>query len=411
MRKIISIFKIAAPIFVIGLFLNSQNSAIGHSYYDINAQIKELNQEIDSKKDSINKNQEMQKRYEKAIQSVNAEASTLKNQLAILENRVAKAELDIEITETEIDRVNLEIKKTDIDIVKKNDEIEKEKVYIKAALNLIYKQDSSSVLEILFLNDSLSEFLNQEKYLQDLNKEVKDRLDGLKKLKEDLEGEKIKLADKNVNLLTLKKDLGNKKEALLNEREQKGFLLEQTKNSEKKYQNLLAQARAEQEQAAAEIIEYEKAVRQKIAALAGGNLEFNDAGLIWPVPKNVITAYFHDPDYPFRNIFEHPAVDIRAGQGTPLKAAASGYVARAKDGGRKGYSYIMIVHGDGLSTVYGHVSRIDVSEDDYVVQGQTIGLSGGLPGTSGSGGLTTGPHLHFEVRKDGIPVNPLGYLP
>jgi len=71
----------------------------------------------------------------------------------------------------------------------------------------------------------------------------------------------------------------------------------------------------------------------------------------------------------------------------------------------------MIIHGNGLSTVYGHVSAVYVKTDEYVVQGQAIGRTGGTPGTPGSGPWTTGPHLHFEVRSNGLPVNPESYLP
>jgi len=143
--------------------------------------------------------------------------------------------------------------------------------------------------------------------------------------------------------------------------------------------------------------------------MKNSGLQVNDNGMIWPVPKNYITTYFHDPDYPFRYLFEHPGWDIRAGQGTEIDAAESGYVAHAQMNGTK-YAYIMIIHANGLSTVYGHVSKIFVKADDYVTQGEPIGLSGGTPGTVGAGPFTTGPHLHFEVRQDGIPVDPAGYL-
>ena len=377
----------------------------------INQQINELNDGITDKKSDIQKMQQRENEYANAIKEKQTEKASLNNQLAILDNRLAKAELDIELVQTDIERVGLEIQKTDLAITTKNKEIEREKSHIADVLNLIHKQDNVSTLEVMLLNSSLADFLAQAKYLEDVNENVQESLDDLEQLKRGLEAEKSGLSSQNTELAGLKSDLEEKQKGLASEKDTKVYVLGQVAQSETQYQRLLAQAKKEQEAAAADIATMEKQVRAKVAELEGHDLEFNDSGFIWPVPKNTITAYFHDPDYPFRYIFEHPAVDIRAAQGTPLKAAASGYVARTVYGSHGSYGYIMLIHGDGLATVYGHVSKISVAEDDYVVQGQVIGASGGLPGTDGSGGLTTGPHLHFEVRLNGIPVDPLAYLP
>lgn len=402
--------KLIIPILFLGIIFNVPDFAFGQNSVTSNIKINELNQEIQAKKDRIEEIQKQQEVYQKILIQKQADKANLANQLAILDNRIAKAELDIESVEIDIDRVNLEMKKVDLEIKDKDKQITKEKDHIVSVLRLMYKQDSKTALEILLLNNSFSDFVSQIKYLEDLNSEIGESVQNLKIYKQQLEKQEVVLSNKKQEFDSLKKELEDKKELLVSEQENKGFILVQTKESEKEYQRLLRLAKQEQEQAAADIVGIEKTVRAKISKMEDKKLEFNDNGLIWPVPKNVITSYFHDPDYPFRYIFEHPAVDIRAAQGTNLKAAASGYVARAKNAG-KGYSYIMIVHGDGIATVYGHVSRIYVEEDEYVVQGQTIGLTGGLPGTPGAGRLTTGPHLHFEVRLNGIPVDPLEYLP
>lgn len=403
--------KILIGILVVFCFCVSSSITVKSMTDDqVNDEVRELNKEIKSTKDRLEEIDRKKEQFLANIKKKQAETANLNNQLAILENRLAMTEAEIESIKEEISKVNLEMKKVNVEIANKEEEIEREKKHIANTLKLMYKEGDINTLEILLLNDSLADFLNKFKYLEDISKEMGESLENLKRYKRDLEKNKVVLDEKSEELLNLKNDLEQSLLALEDEKNNKNFILEVTRNSEIEYQNLLALAKQEQEQAALEIVALEKEVRERMKALSGGELEFNDDGLIWPVTKNYITAYFHDPEYPFRYLFEHPGIDIRAAQGTPIKAAASGYVARVKINGTA-YGYIMLIHGDGLSTVYGHTPKSYVAEDDYVVQGQAIGESGGLPGTTGAGRLSTGAHLHFEVRLNGIPVNPLEYLP
>lgn len=180
--------------------------------------------------------------------------------------------------------------------------------------------------------------------------------------------------------------------------------------TDEEYGSFVEIAKREQSDIKAAISSAEAAFREKLTRLLGGEIELSNQEFIWPVPKNKVTSAFHDEAYPFKDIFAHTGVDIRAKQGTPVSASNSGYVAKVVDGGKTGYSYIVVVHGDDITTVYGHLSRIDVKEGQRVSQGELLGLSGGSPGTAGAGKLTTGPHLHFELREKGQPVDPLTYL-
>lgn len=129
--------------------------------------------------------------------------------------------------------------------------------------------------------------------------------------------------------------------------------------------------------------------------------------MAWPVIGRV-TYDFHDTDYLY--VFPHDGLDIAVGQGTIVRASYDGEVAGVYNGGMTSASYLSIKHASGISTVYGHLSRMDVQDGQKVTKGQVIGLSGGTPGTNGAGPFTTGPHLHFEVRVNGVPVDPMGYL-
>jgi murein DD-endopeptidase MepM/ murein hydrolase activator NlpD len=115
---------------------------------------------------------------------------------------------------------------------------------------------------------------------------------------------------------------------------------------------------------------------------------------VWPAPGSLTQGY-----KPL-----HRAIDIARAVGTPIKAADNGYIVVA-GWSNAGYgNYVVVDHGNGYQTLYAHLSRIFVRPGDIVTQGATIG-------NMGNTGNSTGPHLHFELIKGGMKVNPLSYLP
>ncbi len=183
----------------------------------------------------------------------------------------------------------------------------------------------------------------------------------------------------------------------------------ETQNKESEFQNAISELRGEQQSAKQQIADLQDRLRDQLNN-SDSTLAQGDTTLQWPVtPRKGVSARFHDPTYPYRNLFEHPGMDLPTPVGTPIAAAAGGYVAWTRTGKQYG-NYIMLVHTGGIATVYAHLTRFAVKPDTYVGRGETIGYSGGKPGDPGAG-LSTGPHLHFEVRQNGIPVNPENFLP
>jgi len=378
---------------------------------NIDQEIQDLNIKIQNQKIQLDIIQAQRQKYQEQIRLKANDRITLSNQLSILEDRLKQAQLDIDSVNLEINKTTLEIKKVELDSTNLEEQINSQKNHLGSLLQSMYKQSQMSTLESLLVNNSLSDFLNQVKYLNDTNQELQNSVNNLKNQKTQLDQDILTLQQKNSDLASLKDQINIKRDDLGYEQENKNNLLTETKSSERQYQTLLQQGIAQQQQAEADIASAENLVRQKMSLKDKKLLDSSDKTIDWPVPKNRINTTFHDPDYPYRKIIgEHSAIDIRAAQGTTLTAAASGYVAKVKFDGTKNYAYIMIIHGNGLSTVYGHVSAVYVTTDQYVTQGETIGRSGGTPGGIGSGPFTTGPHLHFEVRLNGMPVNPLSYL-
>lgn len=389
------------------LIINAQD-AVGTGK---DTEIQDLAQQLKQQRDSIEKLQEQVRAYENKILAKRNESLSIQNQLGELQDNIDRTRVELELKRAQITETNLKIKETEQRIKEKDAQIVAQKERLAEFIKLLYQGSQKSAVEILLANDAFSEFFDQQKHLTTIEEDMSVLLKKIKAFREKLELERKELAAQHTALEGLRDSLTDRQVTLEENITAKNVILEATQADEAKFQQLLQQVRAEQAQINGAIVSLERALRARLEANGDKTLsELSGQGFIWPVPSRTVTAGFHDPNYPFRRYFEHPAIDIRAKQGTPLKAAASGYVSRAHDAGL-GYSYISIIHADGLSTVYGHVSCILVQDDEFVVQGQVVGCSGATPGTPGAGNLTTGPHLHFEVRLNGIPVNPANYLP
>lgn len=398
-------------IFCIGLTIT-----IRPFFVSANDDIQALNSQIEEKRQKIKQLEESIEDYKDKINQKRLEAVSLGNQLSILDNRRAQVELDIELTENKLEAITLEIDVLEQEITTKETQVEKQKVIIAELVRTIYYNQNKNMLEVFAAYDSFSDFYNQLQYLYTIERDLGKSAQSVRMAKEALEDQYEQKESMRLAFESVKEELAAKQEELDEQAFLKQNILAQTQASESQFQTLVGSLRSQYQQIEGEITGIEARVRQKLEEQ--NRLERLDEVLVadpsklsWPVPSRYVTARFRDPDYPYRNVFEHNAIDIRASQGTPIQAAASGYVARAKTCTTSScYSFIMLIHSNGMSTVYGHTSKISVSEDQFVGRGDVIGYTGGTPGTVGAGPFVTGPHIHFEVRQNGIPVDPLSHL-
>ncbi len=367
-----------------------------------------INDQITNKKNQIDTLKQSIQTYQNKINSLENQELSLANEISILDNRLAKMDLDIQSTEAQIEEIGLELQSLDNQISTTSGRLSNDRSLLADLIRKVDREDERTGLETLFLNDNFSALFNRAKYLEDLQGDMLKTINAVQDSKTQLETTQAERISKDAELKKTKDELAIEKIKLQDSRDSKAYLVDKTRNSEYQFRNFVAGLQNEAALVSNDLSALQSQAQKKLRDVdqfPNGNVV-----LSWPVPSHIISTGFHDPEYPFRRIMEHSGADIsKTPQGTPVTAAAPGYVLKAKDAGY-GYSYIIIMHGDGIATVYGHLSHINVVTDSYVNRGDVIGLSGGMPGTLGAGPMTTGPHLHFEVRVNGIPTDPTNYL-
>ena len=404
--------------------------------------LNKLNDELDMTKADYRQVLNNISTTDRGLKNVSEDQMTLQDQLDNLDSMVNQSK-------NRLNDVLLKIAQTENRITYIYDQIELKKIQIESQRNLlkeyitmIYKAQNEYVtldekgqldaFKLLLSDESVDENLRKLKYFDLLNETGQQMIDGLDASVKELHDYKDELKVRNEKLKEFEDGIAKEKEALVLQKEAKETLLRITNGQESIYAKLFEQSLKEKDLVLSDLKnlanaitfvenkireqgdnfnpdEYMELLDSRTQALYEFRMRGEELGqFIWPViPRQGISAYFHDPNYGFGMV--HNAVDIPTYQGTDVQAVADGVVYSAKDNDY-GYSYIILAHADGVMTVYGHISKIMVKEGHVVKQGEAIAASGGMPGTKGAGYMTTGPHLHFEVMVNGRYVDPINFL-
>ncbi len=318
--------------------------------------------------------------------------------------------LKIEAKEEEIANKEEEIIAKEEEIVLAEEDIIKQYEDMKLRIQYMYENGEISDLQMLFDSENMADMLSRAEYINQITEYDREMLVKLKNSKEALEGHKEEL-------LAQKEDLEAQKTELLALKESAEAKYASTEQLIADKQTVINsyEGQLNESQMTAEEIEKEIAAQEQLIAeleeierqreLASTQIMYDGGKMRWPLPG----YYRLSDDYGMRNDpfggpgqKMHNGIDIPAPAGTPIIAAYDGQVAWSYYNWSAG-NWIGIDHGDGIYTVYMHMSAMLVSEGEYVKAGDTIGLVG----TTGS---STGNHLHFAVRLDGSYVNPHDYV-
>lgn len=384
---------------------------------------------IDDLEDEQKKIKAQKKAYEQIAELKEKQGATLASQLVTLETQAQKLEREIRENEQSLDELGRELRETQSGIDEKERFIAREKQVLSGLIRE-YHSATSDGAEVLFGigGDDSGLPMKQEDWLAETGERIGTMLRSLDDTKRALLLSKETLDRKKTEADTLQEQLDQRNEYLAGSRQSKATLLAKTQAEQQKYVTLVRTLEEELKDLENEINNLESGL---IGSLDLGKIPKYQKGLLaYPVKKVVITQGYGMTSYAKSGAYgggPHNGVDFGASTGTPVYAAMDGKVvavgSMTKSGKWYGYGrWIAIDHGNGLVTLYGHLSKQGVKKGEKVDKGEQIGLSGNT-------GYSTGPHLHFSVfsadsfdivpssKVSGISVpigahiNPTKYLP
>ncbi|NLL07249.1 MAG: peptidoglycan DD-metalloendopeptidase family protein [Clostridiaceae bacterium] len=349
--------------------------------------------------DKLTETQNQKKTVDKKINDLNSQKKseqkklqTAKEKQEEIESAQKREKQEYDELVVQIGELNQGIEELDKSIEASEKEYNDKMELLKVRLRVMYENSDFTYLDTLAQSKSVIDFLERLELVSTISKKDKEIVECIKEAKRDIEFKK-QLVLEQKEQVQLKADetlvtinnLSASRASLDNQIKEINAKLKKLEQEEDK---LVKQSNA--------LVSQIKNLQKK-GSYAGGSMT-------WPCPSSSkISSYYGNRLHPILKKYKmHTGIDISAKQGTSIVAANKGTVIMA--GWQNGYGYTVVLdHGGGITTLYAHCSKILVSVGQSVKAGDTIAKVG-------STGMSTGPHLHFEVRKNGATTNPLNYV-
>lgn len=347
-------------------------------------------QDLKKKKKSTTEQMNQKK---KEIEELENQSKDVAEQIEELDKEMEKAQIELEKVEEDLSKLNKDIDITLAELEEAETKIEDKQDTFNSRLRVMYKNGSVGYLEVLLASADIRDFLSRKQMIQsiadhdvELIKYMKEQRDIIDRKKTELQAQRVSVEATKSKLSARKTDLAR---ATRSKEQLMAGLKQNIKRAEEQYDELNRLAKN---------IEEDIVKRQRVEG------PYSGGKMAWPVPGHSrISSPFGYRIHPiFKTRKLHTGIDIPAPRGTTVIAAADGTVIYSGTLGGYGKT-IMIDHGGGIVTLYGHNSSLSVSEGTQIKRGGTIAKVG-------STGFSTGPHVHFEVRKNGSYVDPEPWL-
>lgn len=358
--------------------------------------------ELENEKTSI---EDKKNAAEEEQKQVKEELSAQMKEISKLDASISEVETQISQLDNEISELTTSINKEQEKLEQKQKEHEENQELMEERMVAMYESGETTFLDMLFSSKNIIDFISNYYMVSQITQCDKELLETIEKEQEEIEKTKTNLEEEKQKVDSAKIEKETKNNLLKSQKSERQEKASALSEEEKKLQSDIDYYNKQVDKIEAQIQEAMRKAQEQLNSSSNGNgLKF-DGSFIWPCNNKVITSAVK-----IRWGRWHKGIDIGA-RYENVYAAASGYAYTLENPGGYGH-YIMIVHGDGYITLYGHLNSYNISYGQYVTQGQVIAQSG-------NSGSSQGAHLHFEIRKasslsnyfSSSFLNPVDYLP